>query len=52
MAMIAQEATDITIRITSSVLPTASLWAMKWPKPSVGGQRVHGHFSSSKSTGT
>ena len=53
MAMIAHEATDITIRIASSVLPTASLCAMKWAKPGVGGDlRVHGHFSSSKSIGT
>ncbi len=32
-AMIAHEATDMTIRIASSVLPTASLWLMKWAKP-------------------
>ena len=29
-----QEIIDMAIRMMSSVLPTVSAWAMKWPKPS------------------
>ena len=49
--MIAHEATDITIRIASSVLPSASLWRDEVGEAGVGGSGVHGHFSSSKSIG-
>ena len=51
--MIAHEATDISIRIASSVLPTASLWLDEVAEAEGGGDlRVHCHFSRSKSSGT
>ena len=50
MAMMAHEAPTSPPGSTSSVLPTASLCAMKWPKPRVD-SGVHVHFSSSKGIG-